>query len=243
MYPEKCSTSFYMVQGEKKNEIRGQAGSIRLPAHINNHADSSFSCFTYIHGTSTSVVVCQKQPDQHTIYSLCGCCRCIHDAGSFFYRWLRDDTQPEQDRYFLFRKEKDKRIGFPWIVCTLAFAPVLSLFVARQLGHDTSYLQMMGNLFWTKDYYYQDPYWFLGILLTFQLIIALADRSCRFKSFIGKIPTHIIIISLLLFPAVGYSLGSFFYGIDGWKSILYIWSFQPSRIIAYLCYFFCRVIF
>lgn len=161
MYPEKCSTSFYMVQGEKKNEIRGQAGSIRLPAHINNHADSSFSCFTYIHGTSTSVVVCQKQPDQHTIYSLCGCCRCIHDAGSFFYRWLRDDTQPEQDRYFLFRKEKDKRIGFPWIVCTLAFAPVLSLFVARQLGHDTSYLQMMGNLFWTKDYYYQDPYWFL----------------------------------------------------------------------------------
>ena len=69
MYPEKCSTSFYMVQGEKKNEIRGQAGSIRLPAHINNHADSSFSFFTYIHGTSTSVVVCQTaRPAYYLLY-------------------------------------------------------------------------------------------------------------------------------------------------------------------------------
>ena len=66
-----------------------------------------------------------------------------------------------------FVKKRFKRIGLPWIVCTLTFAPILSLFMAQQLGHDTTYRQMISSLFWTKDYYYQGPYWFLGILLPF----------------------------------------------------------------------------
>jgi len=136
-----------------------------------------------------------------------------------------------------FVKKRFKRIGLPWIVCTLTFAPILSLFMAQQLGHDTTYRQMISSLFWTKDYYYQGPYWFLGILLTFQLITAFADRSGKFKLFIRSIPTHVILISLLLIPAAGYSIGSFFYGNEGWQSILYIWSFQPSRILTYFCYF------
>jgi len=136
-----------------------------------------------------------------------------------------------------FVKKRLKRIGLPWIVCTLTFAPILSLFMAQQLGHHTSYIQMISSLFWTKGYYYQGPYWFLGILLTFQLITALADHSDKFKFFIRSIPIHVILISLLLIPTAGYSLGSFFYGNEGWQSILYIWSFQPSRILTYFCYF------
>lgn len=139
---------------------------------------------------------------------------------------------------FIFIKKRSKKIGFPWIVCTLTFAPVLSLYMAQQLGHDTSYLKMISSLFWTKDFYYQGPYWFLGILLTLQSVTALAARSGRFILFVNRIPFPVILVSLLLIPAAGFSLGSFFYGNDGWQSIFYIWSFQPSRILTYICYFF-----
>lgn len=142
-----------------------------------------------------------------------------------------------------FLKNRVIKLGFPWIICTFFFAPFLSVSMARALGHDISYLQMISRLFWTKDYCFQGPYWFLGILLTLQIVSTTANRSDKFKFIFNRLPTSAIWSMLLLIPIAGYSTGSFLYGIDGWQSILYLWSFQPSRVLTYVCYFFAGYIF
>lgn len=134
-------------------------------------------------------------------------------------------------------KNRVIKLGFPWIICTLFIAPFLSLSMAQALGHDVSYTQMISNLFWTKEYYYQGPYWFLGILLTLQIAIIVVNRSVGFTLFVKNIPTSAIWAVLLLIPFAGYSTGSFFFGVESWVSLLYLWSFQPSRILTYICYF------
>lgn len=141
------------------------------------------------------------------------------------------------DKTSLLLKKRIIKLGFPWIFCTILFAPFLSLYIADAMGHNITYIQMISSLFWTKEYYYQGPYWFLGILLSLQAIIILVNRFNKLASFINNIPTSLIWAMLLVIPAIGYSVGSYFYGVDNWESLIYLWSFQPSKILTYICYF------
>jgi fucose 4-O-acetylase-like acetyltransferase len=59
-----------------------------------------------------------------------------------------------------------KKLGIPWFICVLIFSPYLSLLMAKSLGKNLSYSEIITHYFWT-DYYSQGPYWFLSLLLTF----------------------------------------------------------------------------
>ena len=129
-----------------------------------------------------------------------------------------------------------KRLGIPWVVCTLLFSPWLSLLTARETGNNTSYIKMVTHGFWT-EYYSQGPYWFLGILLSFTLLLLLFKFIAGNRQASKMIPTGVIQFSLFFISFAGYTAGSFFYGVDTWVNPLYIWSFQPSRILTYLTFF------
>lgn len=129
-----------------------------------------------------------------------------------------------------------KRLGIPWIICTLLFAPYLTTAMMKSLGKEATYLNVISKYFWT-DYYSQGPYWFLGILLSFSLIIITFKKISFVNTLFNKISPIVIWGLLLILPAVGYFSGSCIYGVDSWINPLFIWSFQPSRILTYFSYF------
>ncbi len=129
-----------------------------------------------------------------------------------------------------------KKLGIPWIICVLIFSPFFSLLMARSLGNNLSYSEIITHYFWT-DYYSQGPYWFLGLLLTFSAVIIFLNQFESIKIRFQQIPNVVIWFMLFIFPLLGYSTGSFFFGTDNWVNPFYILSFQPSRILTYLSYF------
>lgn len=129
-----------------------------------------------------------------------------------------------------------KKLGIPWIICVFLFSPFLSLLMAKSLGNNLSYSEIITHYFWT-DYYSQGPYWFLGLLLTFSAIIIFLNQFESIKIRFKQIPYIVIWLMIFIFPLIGYSTGSFIFGVDNWVNPLFIWSFQPSRILTYLSYF------
>ncbi len=129
-----------------------------------------------------------------------------------------------------------KRLGVPWICCTLLFSPYLSFLIAHETGNDIPYISMVTHYFWT-DYYSQGPYWFLGILLSFTLLVLLVRRIFDNRFSLENVSAGTIWFMVFIMSFAGYSIGSYFTGADEWLNPLYIWSFQPSRIVTYFSFF------
>lgn len=132
--------------------------------------------------------------------------------------------------------DRIRKLCIPWVVFTLAFAPVLSLFIANTLGRKISYTEMITHYYWT-DLYSQGPYWFLGILLLFTFIVIMALRIFGKLKYCGSSHKAIVLLMLLIVPIIFYPAGAYIYGVDAWVNPLYVFSFQPSRIMTYLAYF------
>lgn len=129
-----------------------------------------------------------------------------------------------------------KRLGIPWMICTLIVAPYLVMSMMISLGINVTYSHVISRYFWT-GYYSQGPYWFLGILLTFSIFITILNKLSFVKNIIKGIPIIAIWSLLFSIPCIGYFAGSWSFGVDSWVNPLFIWSFQPSRILTYCIYF------
>jgi hypothetical protein len=88
--------------------------------------------------------------------------------------------------------------------------------------------------FLAKGYYYQGPYWFLGILL-FSVKTALADTQTNSNS-LSKVFHYIDPHFASTDSNCWVFFRIFLYGMRMAKHSLYQ-SFQPSRILTYFCYF------
>lgn len=138
-----------------------------------------------------------------------------------------------------FLKEKFGRIGLPWILGVLFLAPPTTYLIYFSRHVPMSFFQFWQTDFWGKMYQ-QSVYWYLGILMAMFLVLALILTINR--SLLAS-PPQVSRPSWKLFVAFGslmsitfWVINLFFY-IDDWKSLSYLFLFQPLRLPLYIGYF------
>ena len=137
-----------------------------------------------------------------------------------------------------FVKAKAFRIGLPWTIGVLVFAPITAGFIPLSRGMEMGIGEFLA-LFW-GPYFQQAHYWFLGVLLLFHLLLVLVLRCAPGCSNRAPSPEHpgpgfhlkvVGIGTLWMGGALHFFPPDFWF--MGWKVLV----FQPERIgILLLCF-------
>jgi glucan biosynthesis protein C len=139
-----------------------------------------------------------------------------------------------------FWQDKWKRIVLPWIGGVLFIAPLIaySSFFSR-MDTPPDYVSFWKNGFF-GPYYQQGPYWFLGILTLFFLILTIAYQlhPAYFKKSVQKsTPSAWLFLDFALLTAASFFSGNLYFWNDTWLNVKYIFMIQPVRLLLHLCYF------
>lgn len=139
-----------------------------------------------------------------------------------------------------FIRDKWVRVGIPWIVGTLLFAPVTTYFIwlSRPIPR-VPYLHFWTHEFFSK-YYEQAQFWFLGVLLLFYFSTIIActgnERLRQMVPGSGKpklwfLPAFVI-VSSIVFLAVNQHVIDY-----TWVPMGYLLVIQPTRFSLYIFFF------
>jgi glucan biosynthesis protein C len=140
----------------------------------------------------------------------------------------------------VFVREKLKRVGIPWIVGTLFFAPVTTYFMwLSRTKTPPPYLHFWTHTFFSQ-YFEQAQFWFLGVLLLFYfvLIIALSanDELKWFEPGSGQPSLWFFLgfttITAGVFIAVNQHVNDY-----AWVTASYLLVIQPTRFSLYMFFF------
>lgn len=139
-----------------------------------------------------------------------------------------------------FVREKLKRVGIPWIVGTLFFAPVTTYFMwLSRTKTPPPYLHFWTHTFFSQ-YFEQAQFWFLGVLLLFYfaLIIALsANQRLKWLEPGSSKPSlwfflGFITVTSGVFIAVNQYVNDY-----AWVTASYLLVIQPTRFALYIFFF------
>jgi len=140
----------------------------------------------------------------------------------------------------IFWQDKWKRIVLPWIGGVLFIAPFIaySSFYSR-MDTPPNYLSFWKTGFF-GPYYQQGPYWFLGILALFFLILTIAYQlnPSYFKMSAQKnTPSAWFFPAFALLTTASFFSGNLFFWNDAWVNVKYVFMIQPVRLLLHLFYF------
>jgi glucans biosynthesis protein C len=140
----------------------------------------------------------------------------------------------------IFWQDKLKRIVLPWIGGVLFIAPFIaysSLF--SRMDMPPNYFFFWKTAFF-GPYYQQGPYWFLGILTLFFLILTIFYQvnSAYFKKAVQKTtPTACFFLTFALLTTASFFSGNLLFWNDAWINVKFVFMIQPVRFLLHLCYF------
>jgi surface polysaccharide O-acyltransferase-like enzyme len=139
-----------------------------------------------------------------------------------------------------FMREKMKRVGIPWLVGTLFFAPVTTYFIwLSRTKTPPPYFHFWTHTFFST-YFEQAQFWFLGVLLLFYfgLIIARSanEKLKWFEPGTGRPSPWFFPGFVLLTSAVFIVVNQ--HVIDyAWVPVSYLLVIQPTRFSLYILFF------
>lgn len=139
-----------------------------------------------------------------------------------------------------FWQVKLRRIVVPWIGGTLLIAPLIAystLFSRMEVP--PNYFIFWKEGFW-GPYYQQGPYWFLGILTLFFLILTIfyqINPTCIEKAVQKTTPTASFFLAFILVTTASFFGGNLFFWNDAWVNVNFLFMVQPVRFILLFCYF------
>ncbi len=136
-----------------------------------------------------------------------------------------------------FLRDKALRIGLPWAVGVLAFAPLFARASWKSLGLSLpdGYGRFLTTI-WLGPGYQQAHFWFLGVLLAFFLFFAaVSSRQGRFALGFKLRPGAGLALWWTL-ATVSFFLSSLRWDPNSWISLGPLY-FQPARIVSYLAAF------
>lgn len=136
-----------------------------------------------------------------------------------------------------FLREKAIRIGIPWIVGVLLFAPLFARasLVSLKIPLPPTYGEFVRTL-WLGPAYQQGHFWFLGVLLAFfLLLVPLAGAFRRPEAAVAAPAGRRILwtLGLWLAASAAFVLSSYWKPVDSWIPVLVIY-FQPARLVLHL---------
>lgn len=138
-----------------------------------------------------------------------------------------------------FLKDKFKRVGFPWILGSLIFAPQITYMIYFSRDIPVSFIQFWSRDYWNPSVYQQSVYWFLGILFLMFLLLSLAYKlSKNIRTLKQKVtlPSLRVFVTFIVIVTTTFFLVSLLYTPTDWKHC-YIFVFQPVRVPWYIGYF------
>ncbi|MDU2063633.1 MAG: acyltransferase family protein [Sporomusaceae bacterium] len=140
----------------------------------------------------------------------------------------------------VFWRAKVRRIVIPWLGGTLFLAPLIaySTFFSR-MEIPPNYFVFWREGFW-GPYYQQGPYWFLGILALFFLILTIFHRNnpgYLAKATVKTTPSTSFFVAFVLVTAVSFFCSNLFFWNDTWLNVKFLFMVQPVRLILHFCYF------
>lgn len=139
-----------------------------------------------------------------------------------------------------FGQDKLQRIVLPWIGGVVFIAPLIaysSLF--SRMATPPDYISFWKTSFF-GPYYQQGPYWFLGILALFFLLLTIVYpfNPTYFKKTVQKTtPSIWFFPAFALLTAASFFSGNLLFWNDAWVNVKYIFMVQPVRLLLHLCYF------
>ncbi len=138
----------------------------------------------------------------------------------------------------VFLRDKLVRIGIPWVFGSLVLAPPTAYMIYYSRHFPVSLWTFWATDFWGKAYQ-QSVYWYLGILLLFFALTALAfSVNQRFAAWQRSVlrPTWRFFTLFVLAMTAGSLWIGLTHPLDQWSHI-YVLVFQPARVPLYLGYF------
>lgn len=138
-----------------------------------------------------------------------------------------------------FVREKLTRLGAPWVFGALVLAPAVTYLAYLSRGVPTPYLQFWATDFW-GPMYQQSVYWFLGVLLTFFLVLAVIVRVRpevvdRPRS--GGATPRQALLAVFVAGVLGAAAFAPLLGLDDWVPHARVLVVQPARVPLYVAFF------
>jgi len=138
-----------------------------------------------------------------------------------------------------FLKNKFVRVGLPFFVGFLVFAPSAPYLRYLSQGGSSSYLEFWSHDFWQPQWFTQSVYWYLGILfLIFIMLSVIYSLSNHFRELRQTIstPTWKLFVFFAAVMTVGFLSMNMFYPLGAWTLVL-VFIVQPERLPLYFGYF------
>ncbi|HEY1730341.1 MAG TPA: acyltransferase family protein [Terriglobales bacterium] len=139
-----------------------------------------------------------------------------------------------------FAREKLKRVGIPWVVGTLFFAPATTYFIwLSRTKTPPPYLHFWTHTFFST-YFEQAQFWFLGVLLLFYfgLIIARSanEQLKWFEPGTGR-PSPCFFPAFVAVTSVALLIVNQHVNDYAWVPVSYLLVIQPTRFSLYIFFF------
>jgi glucan biosynthesis protein C len=138
-----------------------------------------------------------------------------------------------------FSREKFLRIGLPWVAGVLLLAPPTTYLIYLSRAVPVSLLDFWRRDFW-GELFQQSVYWYLGVLLTMFLLLALVYESSQWLRNLTVQPARPgwkVFLGFGALMTAGYFFLNLFYHVDFWNRFWYLFVFQPVRLPLYAGYF------
>ncbi len=138
-----------------------------------------------------------------------------------------------------FISDKLRHIGIPWVLGVLLVAPFFAAATMKAYLPLPSAAEFMRTEFFGR-FYQQGHYWYLGILLFFQIVYALAVEPGKAlpKNLKPGAPGPARLISILALSMACFFLSvRYVKPVDDWLNVGYVLYFQPARIVGYVLIF------
>jgi len=138
-----------------------------------------------------------------------------------------------------FVREKLTRLGAPWVFGVVVLAPAVTYLSYVSRGIPTPYLQFWAIDFW-GPMYQQAVYWFLGLLLLFFLLLAVAARlrpRWVYPPAARDATPWRALVAVFLVGVAGAAALAPFWGLDDWVPQGRVLVVQPARVALYAAFF------
>ena len=145
----------------------------------------------------------------------------------------------------VFWQNKGLRIILPWICGVLLFAaPITYMIYFSRMPVPPPYIQYWSNKFFHLPDYNQAHYWFLGMLTWFYAFLTATfyfKPRAFYPSKTPQAPGLKFLLGFGVLTGLGFFAGNLFATADAWVHDLYVFSFQPTRVLIYIAYFLLGV--
>lgn len=138
-----------------------------------------------------------------------------------------------------FVSDKLRHIGIPWVLGVLFVAPFFAAATMKAYLPLPPIFEFLRTEFFGR-FYQQGHYWYLGILLFFQLVYALAVEPGRALPRDSKpsVPRAPLLISIPALSTLCFCLSVLYIKpVDDWLNVGFVLYFQPARIVGYVLIF------